>query len=132
MSECGETKKDVVVVKVVSCGTKGVGDIRGTLRCLKRRAIISEGPRILLGTSGMVLPNIKDFNSTVRGLGGCKLIPMVRRVIRGKAPFLKVYLKLRLLFRDDSRAPKIRNLKVLGKGVLHVPPDAKLGVPRVN
>lgn len=120
------------VVTVVSCSTNGVHDIRGTLLTLKRSIAIATSESRVLRTSGIVLPNINTFKSTVRGLGRSKLSRMVHRIARGKAPFLKVYLKLRLLFRRDSRTPNMRKLKVLGNRVLEVPSGRKCGVPRVK
>lgn len=117
---------------VVSCNTKGLRDMGGTLSFVKTRDLVADGTSRVRGTDTYVLPNINSFNSTVGYVARDKLYRTIGGTTLKDGPFLKVYLNLRLLFSSSRRDPNISKLNVLGKGIGHFPPSVKLGVPRVK
>ncbi len=119
---------------VVSCKMNGLFSLGDSFGTMNTSDVIAGSLGVVSGTSEVLLPNIKTFNSTTKGLHRDKLSRIVGTRIGGNGPLLNVYLNVRVLLRHDCRCNVRRNLKLVRNRVQPVDRAVRrnLGVPRVN
>ncbi len=105
-----------------------MGDVSGKFGGVNMSFRVASSGRMVTSDSCLILPNMKTFKDTVRGLEPFR--SMVGRRIRGSGPFLKVYLNRRVLVDSDRRSINIGNLSLFGKRTRLL--SKSIGVPRVN
>lgn len=111
-SENGDGKQGRVK-PLVAIIDYGMGNLRSVQKALEKAggdARVTDSPRLLRQSQGVVLPGVGAFGEAVHRLRRQRLWGPLKETLESNKPFLGICLGYQLLFEDSQESPGVRGL----------------------
>lgn len=121
---------------MISIVDYGMGNLRSVEKGFTSQGIevrVTEDPRDIEGSSGLVLPGVGAFGDCVRNLRERSMTGPIKDFIESGRPFLGICLGFQVLFESSEEAPGEEGLGIFrGKVVRFHVAEKKLKVPHMG
>ncbi|MFX1410193.1 MAG: imidazole glycerol phosphate synthase subunit HisH [Promethearchaeota archaeon] len=112
-----------------------MGNLKSIYNCLKHlniNAIITDDPKIILDTNGIILPGVGAFKDAMKYLREKGLIEVINQIIEEDKPLFGICLGLQLLYSKSFEMGETNGLDII-KGKVIAFDRAKVGkVPQIG
>ena len=101
--------------KIIGIIDYGMGNLRSVGKAVERmggRVYVGSDPKKLRQAEKLILPGVGAFGDAIRELKKRGLIPVIKKAIKKKKPFLGVCLGLQLLFESSEESPGVKGLGI--------------------
>ncbi|MCR4336333.1 MAG: imidazole glycerol phosphate synthase subunit HisH [Candidatus Omnitrophica bacterium] len=94
----------------------GMGNLRSVQKAIENvggQATVTEDPRVIQSAEKIVLPGVGAMQPAMEKLQALGLVPIIKKVIDEKKPFLGICLGLQLLFEKSEEGGNVAGLGIL-------------------
>ena len=93
-----------------------MGNLKSIYKCLKHlniEAKITDNPRIILDSDGVILPGVGAFGDAMMHLKEKNLIPIIKQIVKDNKPLFGICLGLHLLYSKGFEMGEFEGLDII-------------------
>lgn len=101
------------MIAIIDYDAGNIKSVQKALEHLGQEAALTRDAEIILSADHVVLPGVGNFGDAMEKLEKYKLIPVIKKVVEEKIPFLGICLGMQVLFESSEESPGTPGLGIL-------------------
>ncbi|MCR4990610.1 MAG: imidazole glycerol phosphate synthase subunit HisH [Lachnospiraceae bacterium] len=120
------------MIAIIDYDAGNIKSVEKALLYLGKEAVITRDTDTLLSAEKVILPGVGSFGDAMGNLERYGLIPVIKKIVENKTPFMGICLGLQLLFDSSEESPGVKGLGILPGKVLRFPQKDGFKVPQIG
>lgn len=119
------------MIAIIDYDAGNIKSVEKALQYLGEEVQLTRDADRILDAQKVILPGVGSFGDAMQKLHRYELVPVIRKVVERKTPFLGICLGLQLLFDCSEESPGVEGLGILQGKVRRIP-EKGIKVPHIG
>lgn len=119
------------MIAIIDYDAGNIKSVEKALQYLGEDVQLTRDADKILDAQKVILPGVGSFGDAMQKLHRYELVPVIRKVVERKTPFLGICLGLQLLFDYSEESPGVEGLGILQGKVRRIP-EKGIKVPHIG
>lgn len=119
------------MIAIIDYDAGNIKSVEKALQYLGEDVQLTRDADKILDAQKVILPGVGSFGDAMQKLHRYELVPVIRKVVERKTPFLGICLGLQLLFDCSEESPGVEGLGILQGKVRRIP-EKGIKVPHIG
>ena len=120
------------MIAIIDYDAGNIKSVEKALKTVGQEAMVTRDAKMILNADKVILPGVGAFGDAMGKLHDYNLVPVIKKVVENRIPFLGICLGLQLLFESSEEAPGVSGLEILKGKILKIPENDKLKIPHMG